>query len=89
MVELCKCTVKAVRRRDPDSDPTGSEHRHQPELSRVTPSEKTRPIDNEFDVDADGGDEMEDAATRNRRMTRLMQGVARQTAMNPNDGMEL
>jgi len=55
----------------------------------VTPSEKTRPIDNEFDVDADGGDEMEDAATRNRRMTRLMQGVARQTAMNPNDGMEL
>jgi len=74
---------------DPDSDPTGSEHRHQPELSRVKPVEKTRTIENEFEVDADRGDEMEDAATRNRRMTRLMQGVARQTAMNPNDGMEL
>lgn len=74
---------------DPYPDPTGSEHRHQPELSRVKPVEKLRPIENEFDVDADRGDEMEDAATRNRRMTRLMHGVARQAAMNPNDGMEL
>ena len=34
-------------------------------------------------------DEMEDAATRNRRMTGIMQGVARQVSLDPNDGMEL
>jgi type IV secretion system protein VirD4 len=32
---------------------------------------------------------MEDTATRNSRMTRLMQGVARQVTLDPNDGMEL
>ena len=39
--------------------------------------------------DADRDDEMDDVATRNRRMTGLMQGVARQVSLNPNDGMEL
>ncbi|MGA0565654.1 conjugal transfer protein TraG [Ancylobacter sp. VNQ12] len=72
-----------------DDDPTGSEHRHQPELSRVKPVEKSQPIENEFEFDTDRDDEMEDVATRNRRMTGLMQGVARQVSLNPNDGMEL
>ncbi|TCT03654.1 conjugal transfer protein TraG [Aquabacter spiritensis] len=74
---------------DRDDDPTGSEHRHQPELSRVKPVEKMQPIENEFEFDMDRDDEMEDIATRNRRMTGLMQGVARQVSLNPNDGMEL
>jgi len=72
-----------------DDDPTESERRHQPELSRAKPVEKKPPIDNEFEIDADRDDEMEDTATRNSRMTRLMQGVARQVTLDPNDGMEL
>ncbi len=72
-----------------DDDPTGSEHRHQPELSRVKPVEKSQPIENEFEFDTDRDDEMEDVATRNRRMSGLMQGMARQVSLNPNDGMEL
>ncbi|MBS7553372.1 hypothetical protein KHC23_06895 [Ancylobacter dichloromethanicus] len=72
-----------------DDDPTGSEHRHQLELSRVKPVEKSQPIENEFEFDTDRDDEMEDVATRNRRMTGLMQSVARQVSLNPNDGMEL
>ncbi|MBB3773719.1 hypothetical protein FHS55_004363 [Angulomicrobium tetraedrale] len=51
--------------------------------------EKMQPIENEFEFDTDRDDEMEDVATRNRRMTGLMQGVARQVSLNPNDGMEL
>ena len=72
-----------------DEDPTESERRHQPELNRLQPVEKTPPIENEFEIDADRDDEMEDAATRNRRMTGIMQGVARQVSLDPNDGMEL
>ncbi|QIB32941.1 conjugal transfer protein TraG [Ancylobacter pratisalsi] len=72
-----------------DDDPTGSEHRHQPELSRVRAVEKIQPIENEFEFDRDRDDEMDDVAARNRRMTGLMQGVARQVSLNPNDGMEL
>ncbi|WP_341992022.1 conjugal transfer protein TraG [Azorhizobium sp. AG788] len=72
-----------------DDDPTGSEHRLQPELRRVKPVEKMQPIENEFEFDADRDDEMDDVAARNRRMTGLMQGVARQVSLNPNDGMEL
>ncbi len=72
-----------------DDDPTDSERRHQPELSRAKPIEKTEPIANEFEIDVDHDDEMEDAATRNRRMTGIMQGVARQVSLDPNDGMEL
>ena len=70
-----------------DEDPTESERRRQPELSRVKPVEKKEPIENEFEIDPP--DEMEEEATRNRRMTRLMQGVARQVSLDPNDGMEL
>ena len=72
-----------------DEDPTESERRHQPELNWVQPVEKTPPIENEFEIDADRDDEMENTATRNRRMTGIMQGVARQVSLDPNDGMEL
>jgi type IV secretion system protein VirD4 len=43
--------IAAERRRDDDEDPTESERRHQPELSRVKPVEKKAPIDNEFEID--------------------------------------
>ncbi|MAU23407.1 MAG: conjugal transfer protein TraG [Martelella sp.] len=72
-----------------DEDPTESERRHQPELNRLQPVEKTPPIENEFEIDADRDDEMKDAATRNRRMSGIIQGVARQVSLDPNDGMEL
>ncbi|WP_315765940.1 conjugal transfer protein TraG [Bradyrhizobium sp. SZCCHNS2005] len=71
-----------------DDDPTESERRQQPELNRVKPVEKPMPIDNPFEIDADR-DETEDEAARNSRMTRLMQGVARQVSLDPGDGMDL
>jgi type IV secretion system protein VirD4 len=70
-----------------DSDPTESERRHQPELSRVQTAEKKEPTDNEFVLDP--GDDLEDDAIRNSRMKCMMQGVARQVSLDPNDGMEL
>ncbi|KFC62048.1 Type IV secretion system protein VirD4 [Devosia sp. LC5] len=70
-----------------DDDPTGSEKRKQPELARAKPIEKKAPIDNEFEIDA-AADDDEDAA-QNRRLARVMQGVARQVSLNPKDGMEL
>ncbi|MGV1954177.1 conjugal transfer protein TraG [Agrobacterium sp. 22-214-1] len=70
-----------------DEDPTDSERRHQPELNRVKPVEKKEPIENEFEIEPH--DDMEEEATRNRRLSRLMQGVARQVSLDPNDGMEL
>ncbi|WP_192244144.1 conjugal transfer protein TraG [Mesorhizobium silamurunense] len=73
--------------RQDDGDPTESEQRQQPELNRVRPLEKTAPIENEFEFDA--ADEADDDAVRNRRMARLMQRVARQVSLDPNDGMGL
>jgi type IV secretion system protein VirD4 len=70
-----------------DEDPTGSEKRRQPELSRVAPIEKMTPIENEFEMDRND-DEPDDAA-RLSRMNRLVQGIARQVSLDPNDGMEL
>jgi type IV secretion system protein VirD4 len=70
-----------------DEDPTGSEKRRQPELSRVAPIEKKPPIDNEFEIDPND-DEPDDAA-RLSRMSCLVQGLARQVSLDPNDGMEL
>ncbi|MFO1142995.1 MAG: IncP-type conjugal transfer protein TraG, partial [Amaricoccus sp.] len=71
-----------------DEDTTESERRHQPELARVPPAEPVAPVGNEFEFglpdDAD-----EDDAARNRRLARLVQGVARQVALDPRDGMEL
>ncbi|MBZ9937022.1 conjugal transfer protein TraG [Mesorhizobium sp. BR1-1-16] len=72
-----------------DEDTTDSERRHQPELSRAKPIETQPSIENEFEIDVDRDDEMENAATRNRRMTGIMQGVARQVSLDPNDGMDL
>lgn len=70
-----------------DEDPTGSERRHQPELSRIEPAEQREPIKNEFEIDLT--DETEDDNARTSRMTRVMQGVARQVSLDPGDGMEL
>jgi len=70
-----------------DEDPTESERRQQPELSRVKPVEKKTPIENEFEIGL--ADDAEDDATGNSRMNRLMQGVARQVSLDPGDGMEL
>jgi type IV secretion system protein VirD4 len=72
-----------------DDDPTDSERRHQPELSRAQPIEKKAPFENEFEIDVEREDEMEDATTRNSRMTGIMQGVARQVSLDPGDGMDL
>lgn len=70
-----------------DEDTTESERRLQPELSRVKPVEKKKTIENEFEIELP--DEVEEDAARNRRMVRQVQGIARQVAMDPNDGMEL
>jgi len=70
-----------------DEDPTGSERRHQPELNKAGTVEKKAPIDNEFDLD--GPDDADDDAARARRLNQVMQGVARQVSLDPNDGMDL
>ncbi|MGE0038338.1 MAG: conjugal transfer protein TraG [Sphingomonadaceae bacterium] len=70
-----------------DEDPTGSERRHQHELERAAPVEKKAPIENEFDAGFD--DEADDDTARMRRANQIMQGVARQVSLDPNDGMEL
>ncbi|RWJ05663.1 conjugal transfer protein TraG [Mesorhizobium sp.] len=86
-VQSTPATTSGVQQQD-DEDPTESERRLQPELNRVKPVEKKEPIENEFEIDpSDDGDD--DDAVRNRRPTRLMQGVARQVSLDPNDGMDL
>ncbi|MCO5961081.1 conjugal transfer protein TraG [Sinorhizobium meliloti] len=70
-----------------EEDPTGSERRHQPELERAAPVDKKAPIENEFEVGLD--DEAEDDTARISRANQIMQGVARQVSLDPNDGMEL
>ena len=70
-----------------DVDTTASERRLQPELAEVVPTVKAPLLDNEFDLDPP--DEEDADATRNRRVMRQMGGVARQVALNPDDGMEL
>ncbi|AEH87246.1 conjugal transfer protein TraG [Mesorhizobium opportunistum] len=71
-----------------DGDPTGSERRLQAELNRAQAVEKAAPIENEFEMGPDD-DADDDDAIRNRRLARLMQGVARQVSLDPDDGMEL
>lgn len=68
-------------------DPTGSERRHQPELSGVETVDEKKPVENEFEIDLT--DEAENDTARTSRMTRVMQGVARQVSLDPGDGMEL
>ncbi len=70
-----------------DEDPTESERRLQPELGRVKPVEKKKPIENEFEPDL--SDDVDEEAAQNRRMIRQVQGIARQVSMDPNDGMDL
>lgn len=70
-----------------DDDPTESERRHQPELNRLKSVEKEAPIENEFEIDP--ADDSEDDVARNGRLTRVMQGMARQVSLDPGDGMEL
>lgn len=70
-----------------EGDPTESEHRQQPEFNRVQPVERKAPIENEFEIDSP--DDADDDAVRNSRLTRVMQGVARQVSLDPRDGMEL
>lgn len=77
-------TDMAKRRESEDEDPTESERRQQPELSRVQPIEKKAPIENEFDPPDD-----DDGAAASRHFARLVQGMARQVSLDPNDGMEL
>ncbi|MGE6741193.1 conjugal transfer protein TraG [Allorhizobium pseudoryzae] len=70
-----------------DEDPTESERRLQPELNRIKPVEKTKPIENEFEAGL--GDDVDEEAVQNRRMVRHVQSIARQVSMDPNDGMDL
>ncbi|SDD86722.1 type IV secretion system protein VirD4 [Sphingomonas sp. YR710] len=70
-----------------DEDPTGSERRHQPELEKAGTVEKKAPIDNEFAADLDDDEEHDSA--RMSRMNQIMQGLARQVSLDPNDGMDL
>ncbi|AZO41386.1 conjugal transfer protein TraG [Mesorhizobium sp. M7D.F.Ca.US.005.01.1.1] len=69
-----------------DEDPTESERRHQPELSRVEPVVEPA-IENEFEIDH--RDDIEDEVARNRGLTRLMQGIARQASLDPGDGVDM
>lgn len=78
---------RTPERVEDDEDPTGSERRHQPELSRFKPAEQKEPVKNEFEIDLT--DDTEEDTARTSRMTRVMQGVARQVSIDPGDGMEL
>ena len=70
-----------------DDDPTDSERRHQPELSRTKTVERKPVIENEFEIDP--RDEVEEDAARLSRMTQTMRQVARQASLDPGDGIEL
>jgi type IV secretion system protein VirD4 len=69
-----------------DEDQTDSERRRQPELSRVELVVKP-PTENEFEIDHQ--DDVEDSVARNRRLTRLMEGIARQASLDPGDGVDM
>lgn len=70
-----------------DEDPTESERRLQPELSRAKLVEKKKPIENEWEAGL--SDDADEAAVQNRRMVRQVQTVARQVSMNPHEGMDM
>ncbi|RUU92650.1 conjugal transfer protein TraG [Mesorhizobium sp. M7A.F.Ca.MR.176.00.0.0] len=69
-----------------NEDPTESERRRQPELSRVELVVKSSP-ENEFEIDH--LDDVDDNVARNRRLTRLMQGIARQASLDPDDDVDM
>ena len=70
-----------------DDDPTDSERRHQPELSRTKTVERKPVIENEFEIDP--RDDVDEDAARLSRMTQTMRQVARQASLDPGDGIEL
>lgn len=70
-----------------DDDPTDSERRHQPELSRTRAVERKPVLENEFEIDP--RDDVDEDAARLSRMTQTMRQVARQASLDPGDGIEL
>ncbi|MBZ9990949.1 conjugal transfer protein TraG [Mesorhizobium sp. BH1-1-5] len=64
-----------------------SEWRRQPELDPFLPAAAEPPLVNEFEPDA--ADETDGLVASSSRMARLTRGVARQIALDPDDGMEL
>jgi type IV secretion system protein VirD4 len=70
-----------------DEDPTGSEHRLQPELNQTKTVEKKEPLDNEFTPDS--ADDGQDDAARFSRVDEIMRGTARQASLDPADDMGL
>ncbi|PLP60815.1 conjugal transfer protein TraG [Mesorhizobium loti] len=70
----------------PRDDTGGHEHRRLVELSHAGPIGEAAAVGNEFEIDPDPD---EGDAARNRRLSRIMQGVARQASLDPDDGMEL
>jgi type IV secretion system protein VirD4 len=69
-----------------NEDPKNANRRRQPELSQET-VEKKEPIENEFALDP--ADELEEDAPRIGRMNDLMQGLARQASLDPDDDLGL
>ena len=69
-----------------DGDPKNVDRRRQPEFT-VTLAERHAPIENEFMPDS--VDELEEDAPRIGRMNDLMQGVARQASLDPDDHLGL
>jgi type IV secretion system protein VirD4 len=67
-----------------DEDPTESEKRRQPELSRNTQAQIEPAIEGEFDADLDAD---ENPAVLARNLNRSMQRIARQADLDPSDGM--
>ena len=70
-----------------EEDATDSEQRRRPELSRTKPVEKKAPLENEFEIDP--ADDAQEETARTSGMNRMMQRMARQISLDPNDGMEL
>ncbi|OKO75397.1 hypothetical protein AC628_20290 [Bradyrhizobium sp. NAS96.2] len=67
-------------------DPKTADRRRRPELVRDT-VEKKEPLENEFAPDLAG--ELDEDTPRIRRMSDLMQGVARQALLDPDDELGL
>ncbi|SDG43279.1 type IV secretion system protein VirD4 [Bradyrhizobium sp. Rc2d] len=69
-----------------DEDPKTADRRRHPELDQDI-VEKKELLDHEFAADL--ADEFDDDAPRIRRMTDMMQGVARQASLDPGDDLGL
>jgi type IV secretion system protein VirD4 len=80
-------TTASVERTGDGEDPTGSEKRRQPEINRPAITEERQAMANEFPDEF--ADDADDDATRARRLTQIVQGIARQVSLDPNDGMDL